>query len=137
MPTNRYSQFFAAYNASKKKGNNNTKEETVYSFTDGRTDSLKDLSEWELQELNRQLSGIAPANNTKEDKMRKAIIAIFKKMNRPTADAIGWAEKQGVRGEKKAFNDYTTQELYVLIHVAEKVLYDWQTAIRKTILKKI
>jgi hypothetical protein len=47
------------------------------------------------------------------------------------ADAIAWAEKQGVKGVKKKFNDYTTGELYVLIGIAEKVLSDWEKGVRK------
>ncbi len=132
---NRYASFFGAFNDSVKRGNPNTKEEQVKEFTKGRTDSLKDLTDWELQELTRLLRIVAPQPivDDKSDRMRKAIIAIFKSMNRQTADAINWAEKQGVRGVKKPFNDYTTGDLFVLINIAEKVKMDWQKSIRKKI----
>lgn len=134
---NKYAAFFAAYNDSVKRGNPNTKEEQILLFTNGRTDSLKQLDHWELQELTRSLRIVAapPVNNDKADRMRKAIIAIFKSMNRTTEAAKAWAEKQGVKGVKKGFNEYTTGELYVLIGIAEKVKTSWQAAIRKQVQK--
>lgn len=136
---NKYAPFFAAYNDSKKRGNPSPKEEVVCNFTNGRTSSLKELDHWELQELTRSLRQLAPpvvpANQEKADKMRKAIIAIFKSMNRTTGDAKAWAEKQGVKGLKKAFNEYTTGDLYILIGIAEKIKSDWQKSIRKQVQK--
>jgi hypothetical protein len=139
MATNKYAAFYAAYNTSVKRGNPNSKEDTVKDFTDGRTVKLTDLSIHELQELVRRLNTLAgtnkPVDNSKADTMRKSIIAIFKSINGTTADAIAWAEKQGVRGVKKKFNSYTTGELFVLIQVAENIKKSRQTAIRKSITK--
>lgn len=140
---NQYSSFFLAL----KKLPGLSKEEAVYDFTQGRTRSLRKLDHWEVQELTRRLNDLTPGPSPKRegsptaqhpggekaDKMRKAIIAIFRKMGRTVADAIAWAEKQGVKGVKKKFNDYTTQELYVLIGIAEKILTDWEKGIRKQI----
>jgi hypothetical protein len=134
-----YAAFFSAYNASKAKGNPYSKEEQISTFTGGRTSSLKELSKGEYDELVRQLNQAAGArpdhrrHSDKGDKMRKAIISIFYKMDRKPADAIAWAEKQGVNGAKKAFNEYTNQELFILIGVAEKVLYDYRQGIRKSL----
>jgi hypothetical protein len=134
---NKYASFFAVYNASVKRGNRNSKEETIQDFTNGRTTSLKDLSVWELQELTRQLQQFTqPKVVGKEDNMRKAIIAIFKSMGRTVVDAKAWAEKQGVKGLKKPFNSYTTGELFVLIQIAEKIKIDWQKSIRKQVTEK-
>jgi len=137
---NKYAPFFTAYNDSKKRGNPLTKEEIVYSFTNQRTNSLSNLSHAELAELTRRMRNITPANTNKTypggetaNKMRKAIIAIFRRMDRLPADAIAWAERQGVKGVKKAFNDYTTGELYVLIAIAEKVQQDWTKAVCKRV----
>lgn len=139
---NIFSPFFAAYNDSVKRGNPFTKEEVVSNFTNGRTSSLKHLDHWELQELTRTLRQLSPPPSgggregaEKADKMRKAIIAIFKSMNRTTEDAKAWAEKQGVKGLKKAFNEYTTGDLYILIGIAEKIKSDWQKSIRKQVQK--
>ncbi|MBS1747094.1 MAG: hypothetical protein JST21_13065 [Bacteroidetes bacterium] len=141
---NKYSPFFAAYNASVKAGNPNSKEEVIEAFTNGRTRSLKDLDVRELQELVRRLQMLVPAPSPSEraggevaDKMRKAIIAIFRSMNKTVDEAIAWAEKQGVKGIKKQFNSYTTGELYVLIAIAEKIKAGWQKDIRKQITEKM
>ena len=133
----KYSTFFAAYNASVKEGNPFTKEEQIQIFTGGRTTSLKELSSAEVKELTKTINDalgiVLKAVNDKADRMRKSIIAIFKKMERTTQQAIAWAEKQGVKGEKKKFNDYTTQELFILIRIAEKVHADWLSSIRKQV----
>ncbi len=137
---NQYSSFFSAL----KRLPGLSKEEAVYDFTQGRTRSLRTLTVFELQELTRRLTNLAGhpqqkpfeyPGGEKADKMRKAIIAIFRKMGRPTATAIAWAEKQGAKGHKKRFNDYTTGELYILIGIAEKVLGDWEKGVRKQIEK--
>lgn len=134
---NQYARFFAAFKNSQLKGNPFTKEEVVSNFTNGRTGSLKDLSHFELNELSRSLSLLAPEKqptrpaDDKADKMRKAIIAIFKSVGKTTTDAITWAEKQGVRGQKKKFNDYSTGDLFVLIGICEKVRADKLKNIRK------
>lgn len=135
---NKYAPFFAAYNKSVQRGNPCTKEEVLKDFTNGIKTSLKDLSIWELQELTRRLTRLATTSsfsqsNNKADCMRKAIIAIFKSMNRTVEDAKEWAEKQGVKGIKKTFNNYTTGELYVLITIAEKIKTDYNKAVRKTV----
>jgi hypothetical protein len=139
---NQYSGFFKAL----KKLPGLSKEEAVYDFTSGRTRSLQKLDYWEVQELTRCLAEIAGKvqvsrqedtkktdqfpGGEKADKMRKAIIAIFRKMGKTVPDAITWAERQGVKGVKKGFNEYTTGELYVLIGIAEKILGDVETKIR-------
>lgn len=135
--SNRYAGFFAAYKASVDAGNTNSKEEAVEDFTNGRTTSLRDLSDIELEGLVARLNSLSrfkpqkpPGTSDKADLMRKSIIAIFKKMNRTASDAKTWAEKQGVKKVKRKFNDYTTSELFTLIRIAEKIRADWQLAIR-------
>ena len=100
-----------------------------------------------LHELTLRLDSMAaatpppPKANTwqypggeKANNMRRGIIAIFKNTGRSTAQAIAWAEKQGVHGQKKAFNDYTTGELYVLLGLAEKIRTQQEQKTRKTFL---
>ena len=159
MGNNNYKYFFAALKTAKSMGCNLSKEELVEEFTEGRTSSLKELSAVELREivlqLNRRTSPQqhppSPLQRRGEDKggaktipakyntpeeieknnMRKAIIAQFRFIGKKAIDAIEWAEKQGVKGQKKRFNDYTKQELFVLIQVAIKVKEDHLEAIRK------
>lgn len=139
MSKNRYSTFYAAYNNAVKHGCNLTKEELIDGFTDYRTNSLKDLSDGELRELVLQLNGrtSSPAStgsaegDKKRDKMRKAIISQFLFVGKTVGDAIAWAEKYGCNGVKRKFNDYTAQELYVLIANAEKMKSDFLKSFKK------
>ncbi len=136
-----YANFFSAYNAAKKAGSRLSHEEVISDFTKGRTISLKECDALEIGQmaaLLRQQAGpkappAEPPGGERADKMRKAIIAIFKSIGHSVQHAKAWAEKQGVEGVKKGFNEYTTQELFVLIQVAEKVKADYQASVRKTI----
>lgn len=128
----KYATFFLAL----KRHPHLTKEQAVLNFTNGQTNSLKALDHWEVQELTRRLNDLAPAPSPKGEGRaypggEKAIIAIWRSMGRQPADAIAWAEKQGVKGVKKRFNDYTNGELYILIAIAEKAKNDWLAQVRK------
>ena len=133
MSRNKYAAFYAALKASQAAGNPHSKEEVVSQLTNNRTSSLSALSFSELSELVSQLTMQARKPDDKGDKMRKAIIAIFYDMQRDAKAAKEWCEKQGVKGQKKAFNHYTNGELFVLVKLAEKVRSDWKEAIRKKI----
>ena len=99
-------------------------KEAVDVFTGGRTKSLGDLSDFELREFINSLQKMTVQKpvtvDTVHDKQRKAIISQFKAIGKTTDDAIAWAEKYGVFGEKKKFNDYNGQELHQLIKNAQK-----------------
>lgn len=132
-----YKKFFAAFNRSVQQGNPLTRQELISGFTNGRTNSLKELTPFELNELiiqlnrNSDFKANPQQTDQKADKMRKALIAIFHDMNRPPAAAAAWAQKQGVKGIKKQLNDYNNQELFALIRVAKKVREDYYAALRK------
>ncbi len=141
MAFNRYASFYGAYNNSLQNGNTMSKEEVVQDFTAQRTKSLQDLSDIELKELVGNLNKLAGAvyiptslEEMDKDKMRKAIIAQFHLMYRTPAHAIAWAEKYGVFGKKKKFNDYDKKDLRQLIKNAEQVVEDWRNALRKKVL---
>ena len=136
--SNNYSRFFSLVKQINATGAALTKEDIIEDFTNGRTSSLKALDTREFQELERQL--IARVNKTKtasdykndpRDAQRKAIISQFKSIGRTANDAIAWAEKYGVNGVKRAFNDYTAQELYILTKNAENVKRDFILSINK------
>jgi hypothetical protein len=140
MAFNRYAAFYGAYNNSLKNGNTMSKEEVVLEFTESRTKSLQDLSEDELKALVSNLNELAGAkfvpitkDEKDRDKMRKAIIAQFHLMHRTPSHAVAWAEKMGVFGNKRKFNQYDKKELRQLIKNAEQVVEDW----RKALLKKV
>jgi DNA modification methylase len=136
-----YSRFFSLIKQINSTGVALTKEEVIEDFTNGKTTSLKALKHFELQELERQL--IARLNNTKtakdfksdpRDAQRKAIISQFKSIGRTAKDAIAWAEKYGVNGIKKMFNDYDASELFILTKNAEKVKSDFIKSVNKKLL---
>lgn len=130
MARNKYARFFAILKDANGKGLNMTYKELIEEHTNGRTNSLGDLSVYELQQLERNLMQFngnkpqAPAYDQKRDDMRKAVISQFLSIGRTVQDAKDWAEKYGVYGVKRRFNDYTEQELYQLIRNAEKMKQD-------------
>jgi len=79
----------------------------------------------------RPVSINKPVHDPVRDKMRKAIISQFKAIGKTTNHAIAWAEKYGVGGEKRLFNDYSEQELYQLIRNAEKMKSDFINSLNK------
>ena len=122
------------------KATGHTKEEIIYAFTNGRTESLRALSDKEYIALcaslrkaqgkiaEQQLKGVdQQANN-----LRKALISIFHQMQYPDAAAAAksWAEKMGVgsgaSNVKRPFNKYTPGELRKLIYKAQIALADFQ-----------
>lgn len=136
-----YSKIFAILKQINAAGIPLTKEELVSDFTNNRTASLSDLSVNELGQLEANLIAMAPnkqkPNNYAtdgRDKQRKGIIAIFKSIGRSTEDAISWAEKYGVKDIKRKFNDYSSQELYVLLRNAETVRADFLKSINKKLI---
>lgn len=120
------------------------KEAVVSDFTDGRTESLRELSQKELTALCASLRKTAqgtnvyvPKDNPKGDRLRKAIISIFHQMryDEPAVAAKAWAEKMGAYGGeknvKKPFNHYSNQELMNLLMKAENALADFRSSVRK------
>lgn len=134
---NNYARLFAIIARVNKSGGNITHKQLVYNFTGGRTESLKDLSFAEFQELERQLMKLSPVKYEPKhdplDASRKAVIAQFRSIGRTAGDAIAWAEKYGAKGIKRRFNDYTGQELYILIKNAERVKSDFIRAVNNKI----
>lgn len=142
VKTNKYARFFALLKQAKANGLHTTKEEVVTLASSTRTDSLSNLSPFELKIAEMHLTKLTQSANKpaapadpKRDKMRKAIIAIFKSIGRSTADAIAWAEKYGVYGAKRKFNDYDERELWQLIKNAENVKADAIAAVNKKLRK--
>lgn len=129
---NNYSRFFSLIKQINATGAELTKEEVIGDFTNGRTNSLKALKTFEFQELERQL--IARVNkkttandyiNDPLDKQRKSIIAQFLSIGRTAKQAKQWAEKYGVNGLKKSFNNYNANELFILTQNALNVKNDF------------
>lgn len=107
------------------------RSELIDQFTDGRKDSLKDLTPFEYKELLKWMktSFKLPEKdwrNTPENKMRRKIIVLFKKMNYVTAEGRAdmdrinaWCEKYS--SFHKSLGDHSRKELITLTTQAEKV----------------
>lgn len=133
---NRYARIFAIIRQLNSQGISITHTDAVRDHTCGKKDSLKDLTGDELQALETALQDMTPKTAYTEDKLdatRKAIIAQFLGIGRTAADAIEWAEKYGVSGVKRAFNEYTGQELYRLLQNAKKMQQDFIKSVNKGI----
>jgi DNA modification methylase len=126
----KYAKIFGIISQINQAGGKVTYQELVKDFTSGRTTSLSSLSFSEFQEFERQLAAMSRTKyqgNTNKyasdplDATRKAIISQFRSISRSANDAIAWAEKYGVNGQKKGFNEYTGQELFILLQNAKKV----------------
>ena len=131
---NKYARVFSIINQINTTGGNVSHKGLVYDFTGGRTENIKELSDAEFREFEDNLINMSPNKKAKLavayqcdplDPTRKAIIAIFKSIGRSVDDAKVWAEKYGVFGVKKPFNEYNGQELYQLIRNAEKMKTDF------------
>lgn len=140
----KYSKLFCIIKQINEAGGSVTKESLVRDFTDGRTTSLNDLSFAEFQELERKLVQMAPNKKTADhytsdplNNTRRAIIAHFKSIGGTTEQAIAWAEKYGVNGNKRQFNEYDGQELFILLQNAKKVKRDHIKSVTKKLSKKV
>jgi hypothetical protein len=135
-----YSRVFAILKDVNSIGIDLTYKEAVGTFTAGRTESLGDLSDFELKEFEKTLMLMVPENkklerfNDANNDTRRAIISQFKSIGKTTADAIAWTEKYGVFGNKRKFNDYNGQELFQLLQNAKKMKADAITAVNKKLL---
>ena len=135
----KYSQYFTIEQQILKAGHIIERSELIYSFTEGATTSLKDLSPAKYNEFCswlKQTFGLVKKDwqDTPENKMRRKIIMLFKKMNYTTAkgkadmESINhWAVKYGYL--KKPLNDYTAKELPKLVTQAERMYNSYVNAI--------
>lgn len=99
-------------------------KEEVHNFTNGRTDSLRALTDGEYLHLCISLNKAAPGNWKPKpgDKIRKKMIALAKQMqwNDPIVTLNAWCLKQKY---KKRLNDLNAEELGVLVTILEKNVF--------------
>lgn len=108
----------------KQTGTADNKRDMVYSITNGRSESTRDLTAQEAQNMISKLQAIQaakPAVNDECDKKRKRLIGMAYGIGENAAFAKAWCEKYGVFQTKKKFNEYSSTELSALIAKFEKV----------------
>lgn len=135
----KYSSFFASYNASVKNGNSYDREEIIAAFTDGRTTSLKELTDAELNKLVNILNSQNNIYRSKNagHKMRRKIISMAHEMGWHNLINGKWvADMRSINTWclqksylKKELNKYTYNELPKLVSQFENVY--------KSFLKKV
>lgn len=122
-----YSEVFAIVKQLNINGARTTYKDLLKEFMNGVTDSLRAISDDDLDLFKKSLRlmvGEKHKYTDSNDAIRKAIISQFKSVGGSTTDAIAWAEKYGVFGVKKKFNDYDGQELWQMLRNAEKMKGD-------------
>lgn len=115
------------------------KANLVAGFTAGRTEHSSEMNVDEAQGLIAYLN--AQSFNAKDggvltenrllDKKRKAIIAQFRSIGKSANDAIAWVESREWKGKRAKINDFSAQELHVILTAAKKMKSDFEKAIRK------
>lgn len=120
-----YGKFFSLLKAANEKGHLINRKDLIYGFTEGRTESLKEVSPSELREMEMHLQQLVHSDQDKADKMRKKVISVFHHLNirdekgRVKMEAVNaWCKKYGYL--HKPLNDYTVSELPRLVTQAEK-----------------
>lgn len=108
----------------KQTGTADNKRDMVYSITGGRSESTRDLTAQEAQNMISKLQAIQaakPAVNDECDRKRKRLIGMAYGIGENADFAKAWCEKYGVFQTKKKFNEYSSTELSALIAKFEKV----------------
>lgn len=110
-----------------------TKEEAVHEFTDGRTKSCRELSDWEFNELFAKLvslqSSVRKIPDDWEpkpgDSQRKKLIALAKSMHigKPTSLILDVLDDFCIRQKGKKMNDLSEAELGEVLTIYETKVY--------------
>lgn len=125
MTTKFYKRFFALLT---ELGIVEERAAIISGFTNGRTDSSRDLSDLDAALLIRKLEKEHGIDREREncEKLRKRLIAMSYDCGKDARFVKDWAENHGVRDKhgnlnKRLFNYYNTAELLNLIAVFKKV----------------
>ena len=100
----------------------------ISGFTNGRTDSSRDLSDLDAALLIKQIEKQYGVDRERDncEKLRKRLIGMSYGCGKDAKFVIDWAENHGVKDKhgnlnKRLFNYYNTAELLTLIGVFTKV----------------
>ena len=100
------------------------KANLIAGITKGRSESSKDLTDFEARELINFLKAERGKIYIECDRKRKKLIALAYSIGENQHFVIGWAEKYGVNGVKKKFNQYDKKELHLLIDKFQKTVIE-------------
>lgn len=146
----KFSHYFALESEIKKQSRGTVERtELISDFTDGKKEHLSDLSPTEYKEFLNwikmafKLNSNAPSKrkaddwqNTRENRMRRKIIALFKQMSYTLPN--GNADMEAINAWcihygkiKKPLNDYTKDELVIIISQVEIILKKFTQSVTK------
>lgn len=125
MTTKFYKRFFALLT---ELGIVEERAAIISGFTNGRTDSSRDLSDLDAALLIKKIEKQYGVDRERDncEKLRKRLIGMSYGCGKDAKFVIDWAENHGVRDKhgnlnKRLFNYYNTAELLTLIGVFTKV----------------
>ncbi|MBO7438557.1 MAG: hypothetical protein J6U21_02655 [Bacteroidales bacterium] len=125
MTTKFYKRFFALLT---ELGIVEERAAIISGFTNGRTDSSRDLSDLDAALLIKQIEKQYGVDRERDncEKLRKRLIGMSYGCGKDAKFVIEWAENHGVKDKhgnlnKRLFNYYNTAELLTLIGVFTKV----------------
>jgi hypothetical protein len=125
MTTKFYKRFFALLT---ELGIVEERAAIISGFTNGRTDSSRDLSDLDAALLIKQIEKQYGVDRERDncEKLRKRLIGMSYGCGKDAKFVIEWAENHGVKDKhgnlnKRLFNYYNTVELLTLIGVFTKV----------------
>lgn len=125
MTTKFYKRFFALLT---ELGIVEERAAIISGFTNGRTDSSRDLSDLDAALLIKQIEKQYGVDRERDncEKLRKRLIGMSYGCGKDAKFVIDWAENHGVKDKhgnlnKRLFNYYNTAELLNLIAVFKKV----------------
>jgi hypothetical protein len=125
MTTKFYKRFFALLT---ELGIVEERAAIISGFTNGRTDSSRDLSDLDAALLIKQIEKQYGVDRERDncEKLRKRLIGMSYGCGKDAKFVIDWAENHGVKDKhgnlnKRLFNYYNTAELLTLIGVFTKV----------------
>jgi hypothetical protein len=125
MSTKFYKRFFALLT---ELGIVEERAAIISGFTNGRTDSSRDLSDLDAALLIKQIEKQYGVDRERDncEKLRKRLIGMSYGCGKDAKFVIDWAENHGVKDKhgnlnKRLFNYYNTAELLTLIGVFTKV----------------
>lgn len=133
----KYGAFFAIQKRIESSGVKLDREDLILSFTAGKKKSLSELSATEYRELLLNLNRSYPTkkhpwHESKENKMRRKVIALFARMDyvkgsrADMARINQWCCVSGMY--HKPLNKHNTFELTQLVSQVEKVFKSWMKA---------
>lgn len=136
-----FKRYFSLEKTIKARGIDTDRKELLDVYTEGKINSLRKLTTGQYDSFCNWIEKAYEINTEKspENKMRRKIIMLFRKMNYTKGDAVDmervklWVLKYGYL--KKPLNEYTMKELPKLVTQAERVYQSFVSGVNAPLTK--